>query len=110
MPRAFFMDIITHLPRFSDGEIDRALIKEIKTGYNLKRAMETEREKICAQHAVKVKNSEKFAIKGLGKCVSVMPAWEWFNLRQKYGKEAMGNREFLRDFQKRFPHLAPNKL
>ena len=104
------MDIITNLPRFSDGEIDRALIKEIKTGYNLKRALETEREKICAQHAERVKANEKFAMKGLGKCVAVMPAWEWFNLRHKYGKEAMNDKGFLRDFQKKFPHLAPNKL
>lgn len=103
------MHIITSVPKYSDGEVDRALMREIRTGIALKQAWEGEREKICAKHAQDVKKNEKFGFKNL-RCLSVTPAWEWFNLRRKYGAEAMHDRGFIKDYQKRFPHLAPNKL
>ena len=103
------MQIITSLPRYSDGEIDRALIREITTGIKLKQAWEGEREKICAQHAEKIKDSQKFGFKNL-RCIAVTPGFEWFNMRRKYGAEAMHDRGFIKDYQKRFPHLAPNKI
>lgn len=103
------MDIITALPRYSDGEINRALIREITTGIQLKQNLEKEREKICAQHAEKVKLHAKFGFKNL-RHLSVTPAWEWFNLRRKYGHQEITSKEFIKDYQKRFPHLSPNKL
>jgi len=103
------MNIITSLPRYSDGEVNRALMREIQTGISLKQAWEGEREKICAQHAKNVKASEPLSFKGL-RCLAVTPSWEWFNLRRKYGAQAMHDRGFIRDYQKRFPHLAPNKI
>lgn len=103
------MHIITSLPKYSDGEINRALMREITTGIALKQAMENEREKICAQEVERIKNSQKFGFKNL-RCVAVTPGWEWFNLRKKYGNEAMHDKGFIKDYQKRFPHLAPNKL
>lgn len=103
------MEIITKLPRTPNGEIDRALISEIRSGIKLKEAWEKERETICAQHAEKVKDNQKHGFKSM-RCVSVMPAWEWFNMRNKYGAEAMRDRGFIKDFQKRFPHLSPNKI
>jgi len=74
------MQIITALPRYSDGEIDRALIREITTGIKLKQAWEGEREKICAQHAEKIKDNQKFGFKNL-RCLAVTPGFEWFNMR-----------------------------
>jgi hypothetical protein len=103
------MQIITALPRYSDGEIDRALIREITTGIKLKQAWEGEREKICAQHAEKIKDNQKFGFKNL-RCLAVTPGFEWFNMRRKYGHEAMHDKGFIKDYQKRFPHLAPNKI
>lgn len=103
------MEIITKLPRTSNGDADRALINELRYGIKLKEAWENEREKICAQHAEKVKKAQKDGFKSL-RCVAVTPAWEWFNMRNKYGAEAMRDRGFMKDFQKRFPHLSPNKL
>ena len=103
------MHIITSFPKYSDGEVHRALMREITTGIALKQAWEGEREKICAQEAEKIKNSQKFGFKNL-RCVAVTPGWEWFNIRKKYGHEAMHDRGFIKDYQKRFPHLAPNKL
>ena len=103
------MEIITSLPKYSDGEVHRALIREITTGIQLKQNLENEREKICAQHAEDVKKHQQFGFKNM-RCISVMPGWEWFNLRKKYGAEAMNDRGFLKDFQKKFPHLSPNKM
>lgn len=103
------MHLITSFPKYSDGEINRALMRELTTGIALKQAWENEREKICAKHAQDVKENQKFGFKNL-RCLSVTPAWEWFNLRKKYGHEAMHDKGFIKDYQKRFPHLAPNKL
>jgi hypothetical protein len=49
-------------------------------------------------------------INGLGKCVASMPSWEFFRLVQKYGHAEVHSEGFLRDFQRRFPHLSPNKV
>lgn len=103
------MQIITSLPKYSDGEINRALMREITTGIALKQAWEGEREKICAQEAEKIKDYQKFGFKNL-RCLSVTPGFEWFNMRRKYGHQAMHDKGFIKDYQKRFPHLAPNKL
>ena len=105
----FFMQLITNFPKYSDGEIDRALMRELKTGIMLKQSWENEREKLCAEHAQKVKEAQPFGFKNL-RCVAVTPAWEWFNMRRKYGNQAMHDKGFIKDYQKRFPHLAPNKL
>jgi hypothetical protein len=103
------MEIITSLPRYSDGEVNRALIREITTGIQLKYNLENEREKICAKHAQEVKKNQEFGFKSL-RCVSVTPAWEWFNMRKKYGHDEIHSRGFIKNYQKRFPHLSPNKL
>ena len=103
------MNIITSLPKYSDGEVDRALMREITTGIALKQAWENEREKLCAQEADKIKEHQKFGFKNL-RCVAVTPGWEWFNMRKKYGHQAMHDKGFIKDYQRYFPHLAPNKI
>ena len=105
----FFMEIITSLPKYSDGEVHRALIREITTGIQLKQNLENEREKICAQHAQDIKKHQQFGFKNL-RCVAVTPGWEWFNIRKKYGHQEVHSKEFLKYYQKKFPHLSPNKL
>ena len=103
------MEIITSIPRYSDGEVNRALMREITTGIALKEAWENERETFCAQEVQRIKDTQKAHIKGM-RCVAVTPAWEWFNMRKKYGHEAMHDKGFIKDYQKRFPNLTPNKL
>jgi hypothetical protein len=49
-------------------------------------------------------------VPGLGKFVATMPEWEFFRLREKYGNEEVHSDEFIRDFQKRNPHLSGVKL
>lgn len=66
------------------------------------------REIKAAHEAKQLKESRD--VPGLGKFVGTMPAWEFFRLRQKYGSEEIHSDEFIRDYQKRFPHLAGAKI
>jgi len=68
--------IVPKLKRYSDGEIDRAFMKEIKTGF--KRERETEKQRVAG--AAK----EAQALKGathptLGKPVASIPPREYFH-------------------------------
>lgn len=101
------MNLITSVPKWSNGEVDRALMREINTGMELKKQWEKRRELEAAKEAADLKNHR--TLKGLGKAVAVMPDWEYFRLIQKYGHAEVHSKEFMRSFQKRFPHLAPNK-
>lgn len=102
------MNLITSVPKWSNGEVDRALMREITTGMELKKQWEKRRELEAAKEAAELKGHR--TLKGLGKCVAVMPDWEFFRLQQKYGHQEVHSKEFLRSFQKRFSHLAPNKI
>lgn len=103
------MHISMAKPRFSNDEYTQALYTELRNGVMAKAAIEKVREVNAAKEAEEIKKHQHLGFKSL-KCVSVMPGWEWFNLRKKYGAEAMTDREFLRYFQKKFPHLSPNKI
>jgi hypothetical protein len=102
------MNIITQLPRYSDGEVNRALIREITTGMELKKQVERKKEIEAAEQA-KAHIAAK-EIKGLGRCVGVIPEWEFFRMQQKYGHAEIHSKGFMKYFQKKFPHLSPNKL
>ena len=99
--------IIPSFKRYSDGEIDRAFMKEIKTGFQLERSTEKDR--------VKQAQREASALKGkthptLGKPVATMPAREFFRLTKKYGHDQVHSKEFLKHYNKTFAELSPNKI
>lgn len=102
------MNLITSFPKYSDGEVNRALMRELTTGLQLKKEMERKKEIEAAEQA-KISKGMK-AIKGLGKCVGVIPEWEFFRMQQKYGRQEIHSHEFMKYFQNKFPHLSPNKL
>lgn len=102
------MNLITSFPKYSDGAVHNALMRELTLGLELKKQWENRRELEAAQQAQQYKDMK--AIKGLGKCVANIPAWEFFRMKQKYGSQEIHSKEFLRDYQKRFPHLSPNKV
>ena len=101
------MEIITKLPTYSDGEINRAFMREIKTGFKLERETEDAREAVVAKEA-KENVGVKHAV--LGRPVASFDARTFFRLIQKYGHEEVHSVEFLKDYQKRFPHLSPNAI
>lgn len=99
--------IIPTFKRYSDGEIDRAFMKEITNGFKLERETEERR--------VNQARKEAHALKGkthptLGKPIATMPAREFFRLTKKYGHDQVHSKEFLRYFNKKFPDLSPNKI
>ena len=105
-PCLLFMDIITKLPRYSDGEVDREFLKEIHNGFKLEAATEVDRVNIARKEAREEKGKTHPV---LGKCVATIPAREFFRLTKKYGHETVHSKEFLQYYNKKFSDLSPNK-
>lgn len=102
------MELIKDFPRYSDGEIDRALMRELSTGLQLKKEWEGEAERKSAEEA-KVSRGMK-DIPGLGRHTASIPQWEYYRMLKKYGHAEVHSNEFLKYFQKEYPHLSPNKI
>ena len=107
LPNLSFMEIITKLPRYSEGEIDRAFMKEIQTGFKMEREQEKDRIKAVSQEAKQFRGKEHPIP---GRPVASMPARDFFRLTQKYGHKEVHSKQFIKYFQKKMPELAPNKL
>jgi hypothetical protein len=106
-PLLFIMtDIITELPRYSDGEIDREFLKEIENGFEIEKRTEIDRVDIARKEAREQKGKTHPV---LGKCVATMPAREFFRLTSKYGHDTVHSKEFLKYYNKKFSDLSPNK-
>ena len=103
---SFFMHIITKLP--GEGAVKDALIREIRTGFELIKVNEKKEEILAAHEAQRWKGHK--TIPGLGKAVAFYPADEYFRLLNKYGRHEVNSKEFIRYHQRKFPHLCPNKV
>jgi hypothetical protein len=102
------MDIIVpKIKRYSDGEIDRAFMQEIKNGFKMERKNEQSRVDQAAKEATALKGTTHPT---LGKPVATLPPREYFRLVQKYGQETVHSKEFLKYYQRKFPQLSPNKI
>jgi hypothetical protein len=99
--------IVPNFKRYSDGEIDRAFMKEIKNGFKLERETEKQRVAVAAKEANQLKGTTHPV---LGKPVATIPAREFFRLTKKYGHETVHSKEFLKYYNKKFPELSPNKI
>jgi hypothetical protein len=99
------VQILTKLP--GEGAVRDALIKEIRTGFELVKAQE-QAEEIKAAHQAKEMKGHR-TIPGLGKCVAMIPPDDYFRMIKKYGRHEVHSKEFLRFFNKHYPHLSPNK-
>jgi len=102
------INLIPTAPKYSDAELDAALIAEVFNQHKLKfhPKKEKAREIQAAKEAKEVTNK---TVPGLGKLVATIPYEEFIFLRNKYGPETVLDPEFLKDYNKRFPHLSPNK-
>jgi len=93
--------------QFSEGEVDAAFMQEIRNGLELERNTELLREEAARKEA----HEEKGKVHPLlGRCVATIPAKEFFRLTKKYGHDEVHSIEFIKDYNKRFPHLSPNKI
>lgn len=102
------MHIIAKSEQFTDEEIDRELAKQIQASLNNEIGTEESRVILARGQAAAMKNHK--TIPGLGKCVAVIPPREYYRLVAKYGHAEVHSKEFLRDFNKRFSELSPNKV
>jgi len=100
------MNIITSIPKHNDGEVSRALMREIQTGFKLEEATRKKRMDVARQEAQELKGTTHPV---LDKPVAVMPAREFFRLTKQYGHDTVHSKEFLQDYNKRFSDLSPNK-
>ncbi|HAU67654.1 MAG TPA: hypothetical protein DCW52_04590 [Gammaproteobacteria bacterium] len=102
------MNIITpNIKRYSDGEIDRAFMREIQTGFKLEKQTESQRIDQAVKEASELKGKVHPV---LGRPIATMPAREFFRLTSKYGHDEVHSKEFIKHFQKNFSELTPNKI
>jgi hypothetical protein len=101
------MQIIQRSEQFTDAEIDSAINEEIRKSLKDELDTQQEREVLMRAHAASMKNHK--TMPGLGKCVAVMPAREFFRLQAKYGAATLHSKEFIQYFNQKFPDLSPNK-
>jgi hypothetical protein len=97
------MEIITKLPRYSDGEIDRAFMREIQRGFEIEKRTESQRVDQARKEA---KQEQGKTHPVLGKCVATMPAREFFRLTKKYGHKEIHSKKFLQYYNKKFTDLS----
>lgn len=103
------MEIITKLPRLSDGEINRAFMREISTGLKFEKAKEHERLS-KARKAAKPMKGKSHPI--LGECIATFPARDYFRLVNKYGVDEVSSDEFIKRYRQDpdMRDLCPNEI
>jgi hypothetical protein len=102
------MNIITSgIPKYSNGEIHDAFMREIRNGFGMEKALEDKREMIARKEAAMTRGKRS---KALGKCVATIPARDYFRILKKYGHQEVHSNEFIKFFQKKHPELSPNRL
>lgn len=86
-----------------------ALIRELITGEQFKKACEKTREIEAAKIA---QDYRKIGRRRGAKMVHLaeIPQREYLQMVQKYGNECWNDREFVADFQKHEPTMASNKI
>jgi len=51
------MNLITSVPKYSDGEIDRAFMREIRTGFEREKKLEEARTNVARKEAQELKGT-----------------------------------------------------
>jgi hypothetical protein len=94
--------------RPSKEALDADVIRELLTGEEFRRKNnERKREQQAYREAAEMKGHRTVA--GLGKCIACIPQMEFIAISAKYGNDCWDDKSFIKDFQRRFPHLAPNR-
>lgn len=100
--------IVTSIP--SDRAIRDALIREVKTGFQLAKELTRKDEIVAAAEAKALRGHKPIGKDVNMRCVAVYPQDEYLRLVNKYGHKEVSSKGFIRYFQKKFPELSPNKL
>jgi len=103
------IQLIDDKDRYSDGEINDAFMREIKTGFELEKVTAEARHRSAAQEAEEFRKSNR-TVKGLGKVVACIDPRDFFRVREKYGHEEVHSKEFIRSLRKFHPELSVNRV
>ncbi len=103
------MHIDVKLPRYSNGELDDAFLRECKTGFKLEQEKEQARITACRKEA---KGNRGKTHPVLGKCIAMYPPLDYFRLVAKYGQEEVNSDAFIRRYRQDpdMRHLCPNEV
>jgi hypothetical protein len=93
---------------FAPGELNDLIVAELVSGRKYVDAQEKARERAAAQEAVAARGHK--TIPGLGKLAIAIPQQDYFDLLGKYGQDAMHDRSFLKDLQKKEPQFKVASL
>ncbi len=102
------MEIITSIPKYSDGEVNAALMREIKLGFHRERVTEGIRVRNASEYRKTFDEAKE--VPGLGLHAAAMPARDYFRLVNKYGHQEVHSDKFLRRMRKDMPGLVSKKL
>lgn len=100
--------IISSIP--GEGAVKDALVREIKTGFELAKQMSRKNEILAAHDAQAMRGHKPIGKDANLRAVTHYDADEYFRLVKKYGFKEVNSKEFIQYFQKKFPHLSPNKI
>ena len=89
-------------------EVTSELLRELRWGRQVKQSFEQIRETDAAIEAKAARGHK--SIPGIGKLAVVVPAYEFFTIREKYGPECWSDKEFIKDFQRLEPTMKSNSV
>lgn len=96
------------LPKYSNGDIDEALIREIKTGFHLHNVQEEERQNAAAREAQWARRDKSNT--PFGKKIMQIPEFEFFKMGAKYGWDEVHSKGFMKYMQKNYDNLSVSKI
>ena len=93
----------------TDCEINDALEREFRTGFQLEKAIGEQRQQGAAAEAAEFRKSNR-TVPGLGKVVACVEQRDFLRAVHKYGHDEVHSREFVRSIRKFEPDLAVNRV
>ena len=103
------INLIDDKQRYSDGEINRAFMREIKNGFELEKAQAEERNRTAAQEAAEFRKHNR-TVPGLGKIVACIDQRDFLRAVAKYGIDEVQSKGFVRSIHKYNPELTVNRV
>ncbi len=97
------------VPTYSDGELDAAVERELRMGFQVETAQAEERNRTAAQEAAEFRKHNR-TVKGLGKIAACIDPRDFFRAVNKYGHEEVHSPEFIRSIRKYNPELTINRV
>lgn len=91
------------MSKLLEAAVNDALIREIRTGFELEKWRAEERHRAAAKEAHGARGHRTAG--ALGKQVLEIDARDWFRAREKFGGDCWHDKEFIKDVQRLEPEL-----